>query len=302
MSRKKDKKKPKKDKKRSSKRTPATTPVILPKVAITESKEGLDEVLLDMEAFTESSLEAILRYVYTGDRVVMEQFKTDFERYVGSWTANLVRLYGTKIQMAHDMRSMVNCKYFHDVVFRLNDEVVFGHKVILMARSQYFKTLFSGNWKESGGGVVEVKAGVSTPAFVLLMEFLYTDRITFPTLDLCIEAFQLAHYYGVEALTYICSQYLIAWRHPSTLVAIWNAAQALESDSLLPKCVSYFVDHYDLVINHPSFIRLSKQNLEVALSEVYVPVTKREKMEEVLINWSKENKETVHIPPRLIRS
>jgi hypothetical protein len=65
--------------------------------------------------------------------------------------------------------------------------------------------------------------------------------------------------------------------------------------------MAFFIENFDQVVYSSAFLRLHKKNLELALSRLYLPYSKRDKFEEVLINWSRENRETVQIPPRLIK-
>ena len=44
---------------------------------------------------------------------------------------------------------LVNSELFSDVCFEIQGELVYAHKAILCARSEYFRAMFAGNLKES---------------------------------------------------------------------------------------------------------------------------------------------------------
>lgn len=52
--------------------------------------------------------------------------------------------------LSKDMGKLVNSDLFSDVCFIIEKQEVYAHKAILVARSDYFKAMFSHNMKESG--------------------------------------------------------------------------------------------------------------------------------------------------------
>lgn len=52
-----------------------------------------------------------------------------------------------------------------------------AHKIILAARSEYFRALLFGGMKESSQDEVELK-GASTASFKVLLKYVYTGRLS----------------------------------------------------------------------------------------------------------------------------
>lgn len=52
--------------------------------------------------------------------------------------------------LSKDMGKLVNSDLFSDVCFIIEKQEVYAHKAILVARSDYFKAMFSHNMKEAG--------------------------------------------------------------------------------------------------------------------------------------------------------
>ena len=50
--------------------------------------------------------------------------------------------------LAKDYRKLVNDKHFSDVEFIVEGKKVYGHKVILAARCDYFRAMFCDNMRE----------------------------------------------------------------------------------------------------------------------------------------------------------
>merc|ERR1712125_217966 len=77
-----------------------------------------------------------------------------------------------------DLASMLTDPHFTDVSFKVGGATISAHKAILVARSNYFHTMFLGGLKEAGQEEVEIRE--TTPAaFRALLKFIYTDNLSF---------------------------------------------------------------------------------------------------------------------------
>jgi ankyrin repeat/BTB/POZ domain-containing protein 1 len=81
---------------------------------------------------------------------------------------------------------------FEDIVFNVDNKLFKCHKFFFCGRSEYFRALVTGNFKEGEGHIVAEAAighvsqastheitltGVSAEAFVFLVDFMYTDNL-----------------------------------------------------------------------------------------------------------------------------
>jgi hypothetical protein len=66
-----------------------------------------------------------------------------------------------------------------DVTFVVNNERIPAHRIILAARSTYFRTMFSSGMKEAQKGNDIIVQDTSPAAFRALLLYLYTDKLAF---------------------------------------------------------------------------------------------------------------------------
>ena len=66
-----------------------------------------------------------------------------------------------------------------DVTFLVNNERIPAHRIILAARSTYFRTMFSSGMKEAQEGNDIIVQDTSPAAFRALLLYLYTDELAF---------------------------------------------------------------------------------------------------------------------------
>jgi sugar lactone lactonase YvrE len=104
--------------------------------------------------------------------------------------------------------SLLNDTKFADVVFQVGDETTTAHRAILVARCNYFYTMFSGSFTESQPGsdgkwVCRVE-DTTMPALKLLLKHLYTDSLEDLPDEHAVQVMRLADRYGVERLLKHC--------------------------------------------------------------------------------------------------
>merc|ERR1711893_490001 len=84
-----------------------------------------------------------------------------------------------------------------------------AHKVVLAARSEYFRALLYGGMRESSQSEVKL---VETPhvAFKHLLKYIYTGLLSLHSFkeDLILDILGLAHLYGFLELEHSISEYL----------------------------------------------------------------------------------------------
>ncbi|OXA54821.1 RCC1 and BTB domain-containing protein 1 [Folsomia candida] len=65
-----------------------------------------------------------------------------------------------------------------DATFSLQGKIISAHKLILTCRSEYFAKMFSGEWSETKGSVIEIK-DTKYDIFEALLFHIYHDKVTF---------------------------------------------------------------------------------------------------------------------------
>ena len=95
------------------------------------------------------------------------------------------------------------------LVLEPDNKTIPAHKVVLAARSEYFRALLYGGMRESSQSEVKL---VDTPytAFKHLLKYIYTGLLSLHSFkeDLILDILGLAHLYGFLELEHSISEYL----------------------------------------------------------------------------------------------
>ncbi|KAK0158581.1 hypothetical protein PV328_009564 [Microctonus aethiopoides] len=154
---------------------------------------------------------------------------------------------------------------FSDITLIVCGQRFNGHKVILAARSQYFRALLFGGLKESVQEEIELN-GTTLPAFKELLKYIYTGHLTLTNQreETILEILGLAHQYGFIDLELAISDYLKEILNITNVCLIFDATHLYHLTKLNKVCFEYMDKHAAEVINHESFLQLSA----IALNEL----------------------------------
>ncbi|XP_076667773.1 BTB (POZ) domain containing 9 isoform X1 [Andrena cerasifolii] len=154
-----------------------------------------------------------------------------------------------------------------DVTLIVGGQRFNGHKIILAARSQYFRALLFGGLKESTQSEIELK-DANLAAFKGLLEYIYTGRMSLTDRreEVVLDILGLAHLYGFSELESAISDYLKEILDIKNVCPILDAALLYQLDFLTRVCHEYMDKHACQVILHESFLQLSA----AALNELIV--------------------------------
>ncbi|XP_050420152.1 BTB/POZ domain-containing protein 9-like [Adelges cooleyi] len=118
-----------------------------------------------------------------------------------------------QIDHAHFLVSDISSLYlndrFSDVVLVVDEERFPAHRNILASRSDYFRALFNGDFKEFNESVVEIKE-ISVISFKILLRYIYTGRMNLNALEdnVVLELFSVAHLFSFSNLQLPLAKYL----------------------------------------------------------------------------------------------
>ncbi|KAJ4451557.1 BTB/POZ domain-containing protein 9 [Periplaneta americana] len=152
---------------------------------------------------------------------------------------------------------------YSDVVLTVDGQRFHGHKVILAARSEYFRALLFGGMRESQQSEIELK-GTSLGAFKGLLKYIYTGHMSLANQkeDVILDILGLAHQYGFVDLEASISDYLREILQIRNVCIIFDAARLYQLQFLTRVCCS-FMDRYALdIIHHETFLQLSASALK----------------------------------------
>lgn len=156
---------------------------------------------------------------------------------------------------------------YSDIVLVVEEVHIPGHKVILAARSEYFRALLYGGMRESSQSIIELK-GTSLAAFKILLRYIYTGHMTLTNLkeDMILDILGLAHQYGFVELETSISEYLKAILNIRNVCMIYDTANLFHLSSLAEVCCCFVDKHAQEIIQHESFLSLSAAAIKEMIS------------------------------------
>ncbi|XP_048507554.1 BTB/POZ domain-containing protein 9 isoform X2 [Athalia rosae] len=183
-----------------------------------------------------------------------------------------------EIEHIHSLSEDIGALYlsddYSDVTLIVAGQRFNGHKVILAARSQYFRALLYGGLKESNQQEIELK-GTNLPAFKELLKYVYTGHMSLANQreEVILDILGLAHQYGFLDMETAVSDHLREILNIKNVCLIFDAARLYQLEFLTKVCHEYMDEHALEVIQHDSFLQLSPSALNelIARDSFYAP-------------------------------
>lgn len=147
--------------------------------------------------------------------------------------------------------SAVNDQDYADVVFLVERQPIYAHRIILAQRCEFFRTMFASGMRESIQNEIPVP-DVRREVFLLLLRYLYSERIKIKLDDL-LDLFNLAHMYRLEPLQDLCC------REMEENLTVGKAAEMLQRltdcqcERLKDICMNYTIEHFSEVSESEGF-------------------------------------------------
>uniref|UniRef100_A0A1I7XLL1 BTB domain-containing protein n=1 Tax=Heterorhabditis bacteriophora TaxID=37862 RepID=A0A1I7XLL1_HETBA len=147
---------------------------------------------------------------------------------------------------------------FSDVLFIVDGEKFPAHKVLLAARSDYFRAMLYGGMKESDEGEIILEE-TSVFAFRVLLKYIYTAKLTLLEYreDQVMDILGLAHKYGFIKLQNAVADYLKAILNNKNLCHIFNISQLYMLHDLTEYCLVFADQNASEVLSTQGFLQLS---------------------------------------------
>ncbi|XP_017351608.1 kelch-like protein 10 [Ictalurus punctatus] len=171
-----------------------------------------------------------------------------------------------------------------DVVLRV-DKVEFKlHKIILSARSPYFRLLFTKG--SSSDQKVYTITDVSPDIMELVIHYIYTQEIRVTTDN--VQALSvLADRLLMQDLVRRCCDFLKAHLSPENCLGIWQYAEAYSCNELQDQAYTYVLHHFEDVVQSPSskFLELNAEQLGGILERDELNVKQEITVFRAIIKW-----------------
>uniref|UniRef100_T1IHV1 BTB/POZ domain-containing protein 9 n=1 Tax=Strigamia maritima TaxID=126957 RepID=T1IHV1_STRMM len=178
---------------------------------------------------------------------------------------------------------------YSDVVLIVDGHRLHSHKVILAARSEYFRALLFGGLRESKQSEIELKDAALEP-FRILLKYIYTGHLVLVNLkeEVILEILGLTHQYGFEELQVAISDYLKAIVNVRNVCLIYDMASLYHLPSLVSVCCNFMDRHALDILRHESIFNLSATALKEMISRdsFYAPEVE---IFRVVCEWIRHN-------------
>ncbi|CAF0889572.1 unnamed protein product [Adineta ricciae] len=162
--------------------------------------------------------------------------------------------------LSGDFGKLYNQSDYSDIELIVEAERFCAHRVILAARSEYFRALLYGGLRESqhDNRTIEIKE-CKAAAFKLLLQYIYTGRISLikEKEDVLIDLLGLVHQYVFEELENSLSIYLKSILSLNNVCIIYDTACLYELHALQQHCAQFIDNYATEIIKTSEFLALS---------------------------------------------
>lgn len=150
---------------------------------------------------------------------------------------------------------------YSDVTFIVEGVKLPAHKIILAARSSYFRALLYGGLAETTQR--EIELNVPLEAFKALLQYIYTGCMSLSKMkeENILDSLGLANQYGFEALELAISTYLTNNLSQKNCCAILDAARLYNLETLSDVCMTFMDRNSTELLTSCSFKTLSQDSL-----------------------------------------
>jgi len=171
-----------------------------------------------------------------------------------------------------DFLKLFNHPEISDVTFQVEGKPIYGHKVILAARSEHFKAMFFGGLRESHEK--EITLGeVQYDVFLNVMKYIYMDEGP-TTPDQAIDILPASNFFKLDRLKNLCELLIKENIEVENAAYILQIAGRHNAFQLKRFALEYIMSHYDEVEKTKCFDDLDKPLLVEVTKEAIKYLTK----------------------------
>lgn len=158
---------------------------------------------------------------------------------------------------------------YSDITLIVEERRFQAHKVILAARSEYFRAMLYGGMRESQPGTSEVRLeDTSAKAFEAVLRYMYTGKMNLMEVkeEYLLDILGMAHRYGFTELESAISDYLKAILNIRNVCLIYDLANIYSLRSLCETCKEFIDRNASQILLSDAFLQLSKTSVTELIS------------------------------------
>lgn len=203
-------------------------------------------------------MQALLRFLYTDNIDVVtlhstyRQFIKMAEKYAPNHVQRLVAEYLlTKVyepeRLDEELGELLESGAFSDVSLRVDGQIFKAHKVVLCARSAFFRAMLTGGLIETTQEVIDID-DASAPEFSALLRYLYSRSIDYANVsDYILQLFTLAARFEARGLKHTLESLIAFNLDESNVASLLILADQLTADKLKKSAIDFIKKHTDSV-------------------------------------------------------
>ncbi|XP_065120830.1 kelch-like protein 24 [Paramisgurnus dabryanus] len=169
---------------------------------------------------------------------------------------------------------------FTDVVLQVDGCEFPCHRVTLCASSSYFRSMFSGHFRESAQAEVKLQ-GISRRTMEHLLNFMYEGKLSLDEENVQ-SIYQAADRLDVPALAVACVQFLEKSVNPANCISIMDLADSYSLWPLQERCLNLLYNNSEQVFKHEEFLSSCKARVLELLTCEELQVTEEVRVEAAL--------------------
>ena len=177
-----------------------------------------------------------------------------------------------------------------DVTFMVDSTEIKAHKVVLAASSQYFESMFIGEFAEPEGESIAIDE-VNEDALIALVDFAYTSRIKLTDRNIysLFEAADLLQFPGVKSA---CFKFFKQQINKSNCIRTWLFAEGHNCTELMEASVKYIECNFLDIVRGREFLNLEQPDIVAKLMQLEdLAITSEEQVYEAVLGWLQHNPE-----------
>ncbi|XP_064623500.1 BTB/POZ domain-containing protein 9-like [Lineus longissimus] len=172
-------------------------------------------------------------------------------------------------QLSENIGALFENSEYSDVRFIVDGTTFHAHRVILAARSEYFRAMLFGGMKESDPNCTDIELlDQSAVAFKSLLKYIYTGKISLSAMkeEHLLDVLGLSHQYGFIELETAISDYLKDILNITNVCLIYDMANIYTLQSLSKTCFEFMDRNAAEVLISENFLVLSESSLYEVIS------------------------------------
>ncbi|WAR18984.1 BTBD9-like protein [Mya arenaria] len=171
--------------------------------------------------------------------------------------------------LSTNLGDLIDNSEYSDITLVVEERQFPAHKVILAARSEYFRAMLFGGLMESQPGTSEIRLqDTSAKAFEALLKYMYTGKMNLLEVkeEHLLDILGMAHRYGFTELESSISDYLKAILNIRNVCLIYDLAHIYSLHSLCDVCKDFMDRNATQILHSEAFLQLSMQSVKELIS------------------------------------